>query len=863
MEFTILKKKISLPKHFYWREILAVLFLLIGIYFFHQQRHEVSTIIPYLHQADKGWLLVAAIITFIYILFQSGMYVNSFGAIGQKLSLKLSIELFLKRSFLSVFLPGGGVSALAYVPKNVKRTIKDKLQIYQASALFGFAGVLSTFIISIVVVVSSFGTTKKDTSQTTTGLILLAAFIFALLYLMYAVRKEKQVFRWLQKKYPKSATRVKEIAGADVKVGSYLLAIFSSIGVELCGIAHLYISMLAVHAHPSLQAAGLAYVISVLLTVASPFLKGVGAVELSVAYILGTFGYSAVEALAITLVYRTFEFWLPLLCGLFSFLVKGKNLFLRLFPAFFIFLLGIINILSVLTPPLADRMRLLHQFLPANTIHATNTLVIYVGVALLVSAAYLVRGLRNAWWLAVVCTLLSLGGHIFKGLDWEEASLALLVLLSLLFTRKQYTARTNPRLINRATITAVFVFAALIVYGFIGFYFLEKRHFNIDFNRYQSIENTMLIFLLQKTNLTPVTPYGNEFLISMYVFSCGAWIFLLYAFVKPYVSNSLLNKEQAKAIQLLQKYGNSSVDFFKIADDKQFYFSKKKDAFISYRIERGYAIVLELPVCAPDNKLAIVQEFSEYCNRIGVKTAYYRVDETTLSEFNLLKKKHLLIGQEAIANVTEFDLAGRDKKSLRNSLNSLQKKGFVTSVYKAPHNTDFIQSLKQISDEWLREYEREELVFSQGKFDEPLLQQQDIIATFDSENKPVAFLNIIPDYAPGECTYDLIRKTADAPGGCMDALIIELIKYAKEKGDTYLNLGLAPMSGLEQADTTVEKVMKYAYEKIRRFRHYQGLRSFKEKYASQWLNKYLVYDTDFDLIQLPSALNKAMKPYDK
>jgi phosphatidylglycerol lysyltransferase len=139
-----------------------------------------------------------------------------------------------------------------------------------------------------------------------------------------------------------------------------------------------------------------------------------------------------------------------------------------------------------------------------------------------------------------------------------------------------------------------------------------------------------------------------------------------------------------------------------------------------------------------------------------------------------------------------------------------------------------------------------------------------VIVTVDSENKPVAFLNIIPDYVPGECTYDLIRKTKDAPGGCMDALIIEFINYAKEKGYAYLNLGLAPMSGLEEADTTIEKLMKYAYEKIRRFQRYQGLRSFKEKYASQWLNKYLVYENDFDLIQLPAALSRAMKPvYDK
>ena len=39
-----------------------------------------------------------------------------------------------------------------------------------------------------------------------------------------------------------------------------------------------------------------------------------------------------------------------------------------------------------------------------------------------------------------------------------------------------------------------------------------------------------------------------------------------------------------------------------------------------------------------------------------------------------------------------------------------------------------------------------------------------MIVTRDDMGVVKAFLNIIPDFAPEECTYDLIRKTADAPG---------------------------------------------------------------------------------------------------
>ena len=144
-------------------------------------------------------------------------------------------------------------------------------------------------------------------------------------------------------------------------------------------------------------------------------------------------------------------------------------------------------------------------------------------------------------------------------------------------------------------------------------------------------------------------------------------------------------------------------------------------------------------------------------------------------------------------------------------------------------------------------------------FDEKEITQQDVIIIRDELGNLKAFLNIIPDFAPEECTYDLIRKTGDAPGGCMDALIIEMVKYAKEKKLKYLNLGLVPMAGIEQPENTAERLIRYAYEKIKRFKQYAGLREFKEKYATIWVNKYLVYENDFDLLQLPAALNKAMQ----
>ena len=66
---------------------------------------------------------------------------------------------------------------------------------------------------------------------------------------------------------------------------------------------------------------------------------------------------------------------------------------------------------------------------------------------------------------------------------------------------------------------------------------------------------------------------------------------------------------------------------------------------------------------------------------MGLRTAFYRVDENSILWFNQLRKQKMIIGQEAILDAENFTLEGKDKKSLRNALNSLQKKGF-TSVHK-------------------------------------------------------------------------------------------------------------------------------------------------------------------------------------
>ncbi|HXL58027.1 MAG TPA: phosphatidylglycerol lysyltransferase domain-containing protein, partial [Chitinophagaceae bacterium] len=510
-------------------------------------------------------------------------------------------------------------------------------------------------------------------------------------------------------------------------------------------------------------------------------------------------------------------------------------------------------------------VKLLKEYIPISSMETTNLLVILMGLTLIITAHFLLRGLRTAWVLALTISIVSCIGNMVKALDYEEALIALFVAIVLLLTSKQYRIKSNPGLVNIGMITGVSTFLVVLIFGGIGFYYLNVKHFGTDFTWKQSVSYAIRTFgLLNNADLHPLTHFGQEFLLFIKVLGAGSWAFLFYTIIRPTIHKANNIEESLQTAQyLLKQYGDSPLDYFKISSDKLLYISLNYEAFISYRVANGFAIVLEEPVCSEANKTLAMQQFEEMCRMKGFNPVYYRVDEDSLYHFETFNRKKLLIGQEGILETDKFSLEGRERKSLRNALNSLNKKGYKMQVHKAPQTGLLLQALQQVSDEWLQANEMEEAVFSQGMFDWNEIRSQDVITISDPENKVVSFLNIIPDFTPHECTYDMIRKTNDAPGGCMDALIVELIKYAKDKGYQYVNFGLAPMSGIEIPDNTAERVVKFAYEKIKRFRNYQGLRDFKEKFVTRWLNKYLVYKNDFDLIQLPAVLNKVMQPVNK
>lgn len=118
--------------------------------------------------------------------------------------------------------------------------------------------------------------------------------------------------------------------------------------------------------------------------------------------------------------------------------------------------------------------------------------------------------------------------------------------------------------------------------------------------------------------------------------------------------------------------------------------------------------------------------------------------------------------------------------------------------------------------------------FSLGAYTESYLHNFDC-AVVRIDGLIVAFANLWTAATNGELSVDLMRYTPAAPKGVMDYLFTELMLWRKANGYQTFNLGMAPLSGLEQRSLAPlwHKLGQLTFRHGETFYHFEGLRHYK------------------------------------
>ncbi len=109
---------------------------------------------------------------------------------------------------------------------------------------------------------------------------------------------------------------------------------------------------------------------------------------------------------------------------------------------------------------------------------------------------------------------------------------------------------------------------------------------------------------------------------------------------------------------------------------------------------------------------------------------------------------------------------------------------------------------------------------------------------------------------------DLMRYGQDAPSGIMDFLFINLFLKGQEEGYQIFNAGMAPLSnvGSSQFAFLGERLAGLVYRYSQGFYGFQGLRNYKSKYVTTWVQKFVAFrkrsSIAFTMLQLMVLVGK-------
>ncbi len=519
--------------------------------------------------------------------------------------------------------------------------------------------------------------------------------------------------------------------------------------------------------------------------------------------------------------------------------------------------LGLLNIALAMIKHVPFRFAPLHDVVPHAAVVGSRYVLLTSGLALLASARGLAHGKRHAWCLAVAAALMSLVAHPFKRADLLGTAATGLTIVLLMGTARLFPARSDPARVQQGVRWLVFGELAVFVYGMVGSYMLDAEFVETT-TIVRSFENALrLLFILPASAIEPASRHGNWFINSVRVMSLVVLAVASWHLLHPVIQRAGAGRGERQRVRaLLDQYATNALAYFHLLDDKHYYFAGDGRAFIGYKLVGSVAVALGEPVGAADACRAVAASFAQFCDLNGWAFCFYQVTEDGAALLREVGLRSVKIGEEAVIPVQTFALTGKHFKGLRNATNRLEREGYTVEQAPRPIDDHTMDELEEVSDAWLAQGGHRERGFTLGAFDRDYLRETMVFVVRSPSGRIEAFANVIPSFRSSEGNFDLMRRRADAVDSAMDFLFVHLIDYFKAQGFTGMNLGLAPLAGIEGTGV-VARALRLLYERGERAFNFRGLRDFKDKWRPDWQPRYLVYRSDLQLPQIALAVARA------
>ena len=518
------------------------------------------------------------------------------------------------------------------------------------------------------------------------------------------------------------------------------------------------------------------------------------------------------------------------------------------------FAIGVVNLVSAVTPNIAWRHHLLLQLEPVRTVPVLHTVALPASVALIVTAFSLRARRRRAWQVAVVL-LAALGFlNVFKGLDVEEALLSWAGAAFLWWGRDAFVVRherlawRSPLLVTGLCLLAAAASVAALVWLASGGTATLPRVALDTLDLFGWTHGS--VAFQDELSWVPIVVGAS---------GLAAIVAASFFFFRPLSPPQELpdGETHSAACRIVRAHGRDTLAFFKLRRDLHYLFSTDRRAFLGYRVEGRVLLVAGDPVGAPSSVPGLIAQVVRFAEMRGLEVSAVGASATLLPLWRDAGFQPLYIGDEAILETSRFSLEGRPIRKVRQSVSRLEKSGYRAGVVElAALGERELGELEEVSSCWLEGQSERGFTMAMDTLAGEHQGESVVVFARDEHGRLRGFLHFVPVFGRRAMSLSSMRRDRDTPNGLTEFLVVRAIEFLRQRDIEELSLNFAAFGRLlSRPEGLTDRALGRLVSLGDRYFQIESLYRFNAKFSPRWEPRYLVYQR---MLGLPRAGLAAM-----
>jgi lysyl-tRNA synthetase class 2 len=534
------------------------------------------------------------------------------------------------------------------------------------------------------------------------------------------------------------------------------------------------------------------------------------------------------------------------------------------------FLIGVSDVVAVLKPGWHHKLGRFNAMVPGTLTNVTRTSDVIVGLLLLMLARGLRRRKRRACQAVIALLAFDIVIHFLHFAHFPHVGVsvspsgvvAIVLLVALIYWYNDFYAIGDPR----TRWTTAWVFAVLVAMDFaIGLGYLAIGPLKGSYPFTQRLQDVLYELVGVYGPVGWASDQRGD-LYHLLTSALGAFtlIVTVYVFFRSARPRARLSAADAVKVRaLLDKHGDrDSLGYFALRNDKSVIWSPSGKAGICYRVVAGVMLASGDPLGDPEAWPGAIAEFLAEAARHAWRPAVMGCSELGAEvwcrEGDLAA---LELGDEAIVNIAEFSLSGRQMRNVRQMVNRVAKNGYAAEVRRVgdiPRQE--LEQVIQEADNWRGTQVERGFSMALGRLGAPG-DENCVLVTAKENGTLKAVLHFVPWGSDG-LSLDLMRRDKTAQAGLNDFLIVESIKAAPGLGVKRVSLNFAMFrAALERGERIgagpVLKAWRGLLVFLSRWFQIESLYKFNAKFCPVWEPRFFVYPGGRDVPRIAIAALEA------